>query len=404
MTDGDRLAVLAEPIPVPTHVDLSEDGEWVLWDRFAAGPPDPRRPGVAALAEFLGLRDPVGGPEAVRGYAQRWGILAVCPHWFPTSHAPADETGPGSPVFPEHTECLPFGAYDEPHYTDARRRGATEALDERAAQAWRWSHASVLTGAEPIWYWQATAAAFGAVLSLATQLRAGELGRHEDWLAVYEWPPGHAVPIRFGQWEAPTPPPADPMPWPGSWSTVLWAERAEAQRALAEARGTWNPPHEAPNSDAEWTAWLQTGGVRSSRDISAEWPGVPIGGLPQTTAGQRATLAAFVDRWLALGAVRPVFRWAADQEPRLSFKAGGLFGALAVHLAVRVANGQGWAICNGCGAPYAPRRLVRSGRRAYCDQCRRDRVPDRDAHRDWRVREADKAKEAAKAKAAGRAP
>ncbi len=285
MTDGDRLAVLAEPIPVPTHVDLSEDGEWVLWDRFAAGPPDPRRPGVAALAEFLGLRDPVGGPEAVRGYAQRWGILAVCPHWFPTSHAPADETGPGSPVFPEHTECLPFGAYDEPHYTDARRRGATEALDERAAQAWRWSHASVLTGAEPIWYWQATAAAFGAVLSLATQLRAGELGRHEDWLAVYEWPPGHAVPIRFGQWEAPTPPPADPMPWPGSWSTVLWAERAEAQRALAEARGTWNPPHEAPNSDAEWTAWLQTGGVRSSRDISAEWPACPSEGCPKRPPG-----------------------------------------------------------------------------------------------------------------------
>ncbi|HVB13761.1 MAG TPA: hypothetical protein VNH38_03265 [Candidatus Dormibacteraeota bacterium] len=379
MTDRDHLAILAEPIPVPTHVDLSEDGKWIRWDRFHEGPPESRRLGFQALAGFLALRDPAAGPERIRDYARQWGVLAICRHGFPTSHAHNGDLGPDSPVFPEHTGCLPFRAYEEPHYLDARRRLAAEGRGII-------SHGLVLTGMEPIAYWQATATAFWAALQLARQLRAAQLGRREDWRLVYEWPPGRAVPIRFGQWEAPQPPPADPLPLPGSWSPGLWMERAEEHRELEKARGTWNPPEEAPNTDAGWTIWLRDG-MRRTRAIV---DGLESGDVATTPAGQQTALAAFVDRWLELGAVRPVFQW-TDQGPRLSFNAGGLFGALAVHLAVRVMNAQGWATCSGCGAPYAPWRQEPVGRRTYCDGCRKKRVPVRDAARDYRAREHAKA-------------
>lgn len=355
MTPSDRLTVLAEPIPIPAHVDLSEGRDWLFWDRFADGPPEPRRLDSSALERFLRLRTPAADPDDVLDFARHDGVLAICPHGFPTSHASYTSVSPGSPVFPEHTKCLPGRAYEEPYFTNSRRRGEAEG---------RWAgEGGVLTGAEPIEYWRSTASAFRAALQIARQLRADQLGRREDWRAVYEWPPGQARVIRFGAWSAPQPPPADPLPRPGSWSPVLYTQRA------GENRGAVSPEGRA----------FRSGGA---------WLGAAMGEPGGTAEEQRDLLAAFVEQWLSIGAVRPVFRW-GDAGPRLSFSAGGLFGALAVHVAIMVMQGQGWAMCSGCGAPYAPRRLEGYGRRTYCGDCREHGLPARDAARDYRARKAE---------------
>ena len=355
MTPSDHLSVLAEPIPVPAHVDLSEDGDWLFWDRFADGPPEPRRPDPSALKRFLELRRPSRDAGDVLEFARHDGVLAVCPHGFPTSHAPFASKSPGSPVFPEHTECLPIGAYGEPYFTRVKGRGEAEG---------RWAgEGDVLTGAERIEYWRSTAAAFSAALRIARQLRADQLGRREDWRAVYEWPPRQARAIQLGAWTWPEAPPADPLPRPGSWSPVLVTKWA------GENRGAVSPEGRA----------FRSGGA---------WLGAAMGEPGGTAEEQRDLLAALVEQWLSIGAVRPVFRW-GDAGPRLSFSAGGLFGALAVHVAILVMQGQGWAMCSGCGAPYAPRRLEAYGRRTYCGDCREQGLPARDAARDYRARKAE---------------
>jgi hypothetical protein len=157
---------------------------------------------------------------------------------------------------------------------------------------------------------------------------------------------------------------------------------------------------------------LQTGGVVSS-------PEDPLGllGLRRHELGdahaQRQFLAARVNEWLALGAVRPRLDWGfvwpdeaeylalhpeangismKERQPTIRFgnramdlsgsegrraatlgwcQGTTLFGALAWQMALTVACAAGPVTCSSCGDLYSPRRRPAEGRSRYCPSCGR---------------------------------
>jgi hypothetical protein len=64
----------------------------------------------------------------------------------------------------------------------------------------------------------------------------------------------------------------------------------------------------------------------------------------------------------------------------------GLFGALVCRLMLAATCTQGLGVCSACGRGYLPSRRPNPNRRSYCDTCRRDKIPVRDAQRDRRAR------------------
>lgn len=100
--------------------------------------------------------------------------------------------------------------------------------------------------------------------------------------------------------------------------------------------------------------------------------------------------------------------WLGDVGPRLVWRSGGmafelasrsgLFGALAAQAAFFAAGSEGLAVCSSCGTAYPPRRRPVLGLRSYCEACRNDGAPLRDAQRDKRKREQEKRSRARRAK------
>jgi hypothetical protein len=100
--------------------------------------------------------------------------------------------------------------------------------------------------------------------------------------------------------------------------------------------------------------------------------------------GARSTLAAILDVILQLGRVR--LGISTKGGAFRSIVAGdGLFGALCVELAIGCAGGSRFRPCDGCQTEHQPPR-PNSGKRSFCDKCRRDGVPQLQATRDYRAR------------------
>ena len=106
------------------------------------------------------------------------------------------------------------------------------------------------------------------------------------------------------------------------------------------------------------------------------------------TSGEcgRWSLMEVVQEWLVLGDVRPRPEWGAA-DATISLSGTGLFGALAVQLAFAVCQADGFASCSACGTPFVPQRRPAPGRRTYCEDCRAEGKPVRDAARAYRARQ-----------------
>jgi hypothetical protein len=63
-----------------------------------------------------------------------------------------------------------------------------------------------------------------------------------------------------------------------------------------------------------------------------------------------------------------------------------LFGALACQIAYKLSVADETVLCAGCATPFTPKRTPSRGARQYCPKCRRAKVPQRDAARDYRKR------------------
>lgn len=112
---------------------------------------------------------------------------------------------------------------------------------------------------------------------------------------------------------------------------------------------------------------------------------------------QTQCLKSEVNRWLLLGAVRPIFYWPyqdtgliqlgatsnswSDRDSKLLLRFSGdwqgttLFGALAVQLMMAISRTEGLLFCSGCKQPYVPSRRMDTNRKHFCPSCRREGVP-----------------------------
>ncbi len=100
-------------------------------------------------------------------------------------------------------------------------------------------------------------------------------------------------------------------------------------------------------------------------------------------------------RWLQFGRAEIGLRLfnyeLGEKEPRpelfLGFQGTGLFGALALQIAMLASGAEGLYVCSGCKAPYF--RTIRrptQGKRNFCESCRRGKVPGKLATRAFRER------------------
>jgi hypothetical protein len=105
-------------------------------------------------------------------------------------------------------------------------------------------------------------------------------------------------------------------------------------------------------------------------------------GMLSAAGSRRETLALEVSSWLARFNVGLRIEWARSRsswELQISY-GGSLIAALALRLALAVANVESLFACSGCGSPYI--RGVRSpneGQANYCQDCFSGRVPERAA-------------------------
>ena len=245
----------------PEGVALSPTREYLVWT-----PSGHRRDSLGALDAFLEIET----PGEVWAFAERFGVLGLCEHRLPSSHAK-----PCKPGF------IPF--------TDDRIHG------------------------EPVDSWLRFVGAAKATLALAAAAHDNRTGDLKDWTEVHE---------------------------------CLFSEASDDLRQFLTAKASEGPPRES-----------------------------------------RLSVASFVYRWLELGDVRPTVSW-DSAHPELLLSSAPLtpplFGVLASQLALAVARANVLAQCSGCSRLYARPRKPQRGRRNYCNTCRKNGVPARDAQRTWR--------------------
>ena len=102
---------------------------------------------------------------------------------------------------------------------------------------------------------------------------------------------------------------------------------------------------------------------------------------------EEEVVAGQVNWWLSLGNVTPMFHW-SKVDPTMSTCGGrgitlgsgqGLFGVLAVQLALVMSGADGFATCTNCGNFYQPRRRPRADQRRYCPnkpECQKAKLAD----------------------------
>lgn len=106
-------------------------------------------------------------------------------------------------------------------------------------------------------------------------------------------------------------------------------------------------------------------------------------GLPYQL--QMAILAAAVNTWFAQARGHGILAM-VDGKLRVRPYASNLFGVLITQIAHVIARSDQTAVCAGCQNPFLPKRPLVRGSRQYCSRCRKAKVPQRDASRDWRRR------------------
>jgi hypothetical protein len=161
----------------------------------------------------------------------------------------------------------------------------------------------------------------------------------------------------------------------GTWIEPLdgWKHWFGRATRLLRVVGRLAEGQSAP--EADWRAaceWPELGGDRG--------PWSP----PRTPTEQRAQLARTITNWLRLGQMRASVEW-SGREPELFLGGAGLFGAIALQLALAVTRQQGFAICSECWKVYSVKRRPRVGLGRYCATCGA-KAANREAQRRRRMR------------------
>jgi hypothetical protein len=103
---------------------------------------------------------------------------------------------------------------------------------------------------------------------------------------------------------------------------------------------------------------------------------------------ERIIVARTANEWLTIGNVRPVVVWhGSEKKPTVKLGGDGLFGALALQLALAIGQSLGFAVCVHCRKEYPPTaRRPKAGQRNFCPECRAQGIPSRYSLTDYRER------------------
>jgi hypothetical protein len=120
---------------------------------------------------------------------------------------------------------------------------------------------------------------------------------------------------------------------------------------------------------------------------------------PGRRADCREWLSISISWWLHFDPPRPAFHW-RKRKPDVVLVCG-TFGHIALQLAAACAGVADVMFCDGCRQLYRREgRRAQAGRRNYCTDCRAKRIPQRDALRDFRQRQAQQRTATARRRAA----
>jgi len=156
-----------------------------------------------------------------------------------------------------------------------------------------------------------------------------------------------------------------------------------------------------PAARADCVVWLNTSRVPCNWDGDSDFFYFFYFGECKNTADaielSQWLLQGFVDDWIQLAGVRPALSWQTN-TPYIEFgnpDCWNVFSALVTRLLLAISRSDALALCFGCGRSYVPLtsqssrvRRPSKGHRSYCLDCRQRGVPDRDAKRRQREREA----------------
>lgn len=177
----------------------------------------------------------------------------------------------------------------------------------------------------------------------------------------------------------------------------------EQIRAFAERWGPLNIEPRAEEDLAQWRHYAElaaallrfsAGQPPSGGGSEADWLTI----CESTSAGQidrallsmahqRAVLAMAVNTWFAKTRGHRILDVVYAQL-QVRPNASNLFGVLVTQIAHVIARSDELAVCAGCHNSFRPKRRLSRGQRQYCNVCRKSKVPQRDAARDWRLRKA----------------
>ena len=192
------------------------------------------------------------------------------------------------------------------------------------------------SGSEPIAAWQFLSRRAYSVLRIAKALEKGRPGDEEDWALLS-------------------------TPYDGT------------DRQTAQFYGLSN------NARWEFDKRTRSPGFRNAIDYG------------------KATIAGEVSEWLEKFTVYLTMAWKSRWQLEMSFK-GRMLAAIALQLALAVANAESLFTCNGCGRPYirSKQRKPNAGQANFCPGCIGSRKPQREAEKRYRENQREARKLAAK--------
>ena len=143
----------------------------------------------------------------------------------------------------------------------------------------------------------------------------------------------------------------------------------------------------------EWSYWVQQASiiVRLGAELHALRPGSPkdwqtmgyepkwfrgfigrgdkIPSMPPPISLGRVLLAQYINDWLTITGVQPMFFW---EQGKHAFYLGSwgidrLLAVLGVQMLLLINRSSGYALCSNCGRPFFLRHRQSSARNVYCD-------------------------------------
>jgi hypothetical protein len=119
--------------------------------------------------------------------------------------------------------------------------------------------------------------------------------------------------------------------------------------------------------------------------IRAWSPAGDTSDLRPTLRERTAIAASAINAWFVAARGHRIMAVVKGQF-QIQPAASNLFGTLAAQVAHAMSRADERVQCSGCKTAFHPKTPISHGSRQYCSRCRRAKVPQRDASRDWRRR------------------